>query len=405
MTGPAFFRTPRTRSASIPFAANGVLYGTWAARIPEIKTQTGLSEGELGLALLGAAAGLIVSASAAGPLVARHGAHRVTLAALALFALVVVGPGLATGFAGLAAALVLVGLASGLLDVAMNAWAAEVESADEATILGACHGMFSLGGMIGAGLGALAAAQSVPLALHFGVSGLLFAGAALTQGLRVSEPTTRAAHADDGPLVALPVGPVTGLAMLALAGLIVEGAMADWGAVFLREVLAAPPSTAALGFAAFSAAMAAARFGSDALTARVGDRPLVTAGAALAALGLVACIVAPMVAVAVTGFALVGLGMAAVVPTLFRAASKAPGLAPGVGIAAVTSTGYLGFLAGPPAIGFLAETWGLRASFTVLVVLSALMSVGAGWAFRRARPGVHGAPQRVETPQGATRGT
>ncbi|MGB3541629.1 MFS transporter, partial [Rubrivirga sp.] len=182
MTAPSFLSTPLTRSASLPFAANGVLYGTWAARIPEIQDRAGLSEGELGLALLGLAAGLIISASMAGTLVSRLGPHRVTLIALVVFASVVVGPGLAVGFWSLGAVLVLVGLASGLLDVAMNAWAADVEDGIEVEILGACHGMFSLGGMIGAGLGALAAAQGVSLALHFGVSGVLFAGAALAQG-------------------------------------------------------------------------------------------------------------------------------------------------------------------------------------------------------------------------------
>ena len=109
---PAVLATPRARSAALPFAANGVLYGTWAARIPEVQAQAGLSEGELGLALVGAAVGLVVSASAAGPLVARLGAHRVTLAALLLFAVAVVGPGLATGLGSLAVALVGLGLST-----------------------------------------------------------------------------------------------------------------------------------------------------------------------------------------------------------------------------------------------------------------------------------------------------
>ena len=381
---PSFLATPRRRSAALPFAANGVLYGTWAARIPEIQDRNGLGEAELGLALLGLAVGLIVAASATGPLVARLGAHRVALGALALFAVVVVGPGLATSFGALALALVAVGLASGLLDVSMNAWAADVEARDTTPILGACHGMFSLGAMAGAGLGAAAAALDVPLALHFGASGVAFAGGALLQGLGAHETVARVA--DTGPVVALPVGPVAGLAALAAAGLIVEGAMADWSAVFLREALGAPESTAALGLGAFSACMAAARFGADAATARVGDRRLVGAGAALGAAGLAACVAAPSVAVAVVGFGVVGLGFAAAVPSLFRAASRAPGLAPGVGIAAVTSSGYLGFLAGPPLLGFVAEALGLRAAFAVLVGLALVVALGAPAAFRRARP-------------------
>ena len=385
MTVPAFVRTPRLRSAAFPFAANGILYGTWASRIPEIQARTGLSEGTLGLALLGLAVGLVVSASAAGPLVARLGAHRVTLVALALFAVAVVGPGLAVGLGSLAAVLVGVGLTSGLLDVSMNAWAAEVEAADETTILGACHGSFSLGGMVGAGLGGAAAALDVPLALHFGACGAVFAGGALVQGLGVHDPPDAPAEADeDAPVVALPTGPVAGLAALAFCGLIVEGAMADWGSVFLREVLAASEAVAALGFAAFSACMAAARFGADAATARIGDARLVRWGAALGGAGLRVGVVAPAGPLAVLGGALVGLGFAAGVPALFRAGAQAP-LPPGVGIAAVASAGYLGFLAGPPALGFVAEAAGLRASFGILAGLAAVVVVGAGAAFRRAR--------------------
>ena len=382
----AFLSTPLLRSAAVPFAANGVLYGTWAARIPKIQARCGLSEGELGLALLGAAVGLVVAASMAGQLVARHGALAVTRAALAAFAVAVVGPGLAVGLWSLAGVLVGLGLTSGLLDVSMNAWATDVEADVERPILGACHGMFSLGGMVGAGLGALAAAGAVPLAAHLAASGAVFAGGAWLQSRHV-QGAAPVVEADSGPTVALPVGPVAGLAVLAFCGLIVEGAVADWGAVFLREALGASPATAALGFGVFSACMAGARFGADALTSRVGARRLLTAGTALGAAGLAVCAVAPSVAVALAGFAAVGLGLAASVPVLFRAASRAPGLGPGVGIAAVTSAGYLGFLFGPPALGFVAETEGMRATFGVLVLLAAVISVGAGPALRRARGG------------------
>ena len=382
----AFLRTPRLRSAAVPFVANGVLYGTWAARIPEVQARSGLSEGELGLALLFAAVGLVLSASAAGALVARLGAHRVTLGALTVFGAVVVSPGLAVGFASLSGALFLVGLASGLLDVAMNAHAADVEETTQTTILGACHGLFSLGMMAGAGLGALAARLDVSLALHFALGGIAFAGAALVQGARAAVPG-RGREDGAGPVVALPVGPVAGLAMLAFCGLIIEGAMADWSAVFLRDRLAATDAVAALGVAAFSGCMAAARFASDALTERVGDARLVGLGALVAVAGLALCIGAPVASVAVAGFGIVGLGLAAVVPALFRAASRAPGRAPGQGIAAVTSTGYLGFLAGPPAIGLVAEGAGLQLAFGLLVVLAAAVAVGAAPAFRRARRG------------------
>ena len=378
--------TPRRRSAGLPFAANGVLYGTWAARIPEIQEQAGLGEAELGLALLGAAVGLIVSASATGALAERFGARRLTLAALVLFGAAVVAPGLAVGLWSLAAGLALVGLTSGLMDVAMNAWAAEVEAAEEATILGACHGLFSLGAMVGAGLGALAAWAALPLALHFAASGVVFAGGAVVQGWGVDDlPASDEAEVqEDAPLFALPGGAMTGLAGLAFCGLIVEGGIADWSAVFARDALGASPATAPLGFAAFSACMAAARFGSDGVADRLGGRRLVGLGAGVAVVGLALCVAASHVAVATLGFGIAGLGLAGVVPSLFRAASQAGGSR---GIAAVTSVGYVGFLAGPPALGFVAEAVGLRASFGLLVALAAIVALGAAGAFARAERG------------------
>ena len=398
---PRVLSTARRRSAGLPFAATGLVFGTWASRIPEIQARTGLSDGALGAALLGSAVGLIVAALTAGAVIGRWGAHRATLAGAAALGVALVGPGLAVDVWSLAGALLVVGASMGLTDVAMNTWAADIEASGGDEILGACHGLFSLGGMAGAGVGAAAAAAGVIPAVHFAAVGLAGAAAVVAQGLPLlgaapreatreapRELTPRGAEAE--PLIALPRGPVAGLAALAFCGLIVEGAIADWSGVFMAGALGAAPARAALGFAGFSAAMAAARFGSDRLTARlggpsVGDRRLVRAGAALGALGLALAAAAPVAAVAVAGFTLAGLGLAGVVPALFRAASRAPGLAPGVGIAAVTGTGYLGFLVGPPAIGFAAEAAGMRWALGLPALLAALVAVGAVAAFRLAQ--------------------
>ncbi|MEL7362219.1 MAG: MFS transporter [Bacteroidota bacterium] len=385
---PYFLSTPLMRSAVLPFGAVGVLYGSWAARIPEIQAQTGLNEAQLGAALLGLALGLVISASATGSLVARHGAHRIALVGLAVMGLSQAGPGLAESLWPLTGAFVLIGLASGLVDVSMNAWAVEVETRGGRPILGACHGVFSLGGMLGAGLGAAMAALDVSLFVHFTAAGVVFAGLAIAQGwaVREREPdtATQAAADSDEPTFTLPRGPVVGLAALSFCGLIVEGAMGDWSALFLQDVHGASASLAALGFGVFMGCMATARFAADALTARFGDRRLVRGGTLLGAVGLVLCLVAPVLPLAVVGFGLVGLGFAGVVPSLFRAAGRVPGLAGGVGIAAVTSVGYMGFMLGPPLLGFVAEATSLRGSFSILVVLALAMALGSGGAFRRA---------------------
>ncbi|MEM8559793.1 MAG: MFS transporter [Bacteroidota bacterium] len=386
----SFLATPLLRSAVLPLGATGVIYGSWAGRIPEIQVQTGLSEGALGTALLGMALGLVVGASAAGTLTAKHGAHRVTLLGFALLGAIQAGPGLATGFATLAAAFVVIGLASGITDVAMNAWATDVEAHVGRPILGACHGVFSLGGMAGAGLAAGAAALGLGLAVHFAVTGVVVSGLVLAQGMGVQrqrtevEAAARSPESAQGPRFTWPRGPVVGLAALAFCGMIVEGAMGDWSALLLREVHGASTSAAALGFGVFMGCMAAGRFAADALTARFGDRQLVRSGTALGAAGLALCVTAPTLPLAVAGFAAVGLGFAGVVPSLFRAATRVPGLAGGVGIAAVTSVGYTGFMIGPPLLGYVAEATSLRASFGVLVVTALTMALATGWAFRRA---------------------
>ncbi|MEM6782455.1 MAG: MFS transporter [Bacteroidota bacterium] len=385
---PYFLSTPLLRSAVLPFGTVGLLYGSWAARIPEIQAQTGLNEAQLGGALLGLALGLVLSASATGGLVAKHGAHRIALLGLAVIGVSQAGPGLADSLGLLTGAFVLIGLASGVVDVSMNAWAVEVETRGGRPILGACHGVFSLGGMLGAGLGAAMAALGVSLFAHFATAGVVCASLTLAQGWRVRqrEPdtATQTVTASGRPTFTLPRGPVAGLAALSFCGLIVEGAMGDWSALFLQDVHGASASLAALGFGVFMGCMATARFAADALTARFGDRRLVWVGTLLGAVGLVLCLVAPVWPLAVVGFGLVGLGFAGVVPSLFRAAGRVPGLAGGVGIAAVTSVGYMGFMLGPPLLGFVAEATSLRVSFAILVVLAVAMALGSGWAFRRA---------------------
>ena len=153
-----------------------------SAGTAEIQAQTGLNEAQLGAALLGLALGLVISASATGSLVARHGAHRIALLGLAVMGLSQAGPGLAESLWPLTGAFVLIGLASGLVDVSMNAWAVGVETRGGRPILGACHGVFSLGGMLGAGLGAAMAALDVSLFVHFTAAGVVFAGMAIAQG-------------------------------------------------------------------------------------------------------------------------------------------------------------------------------------------------------------------------------
>jgi fucose permease len=168
------------------------------------------------------------------------------------------------------------------------------------------------------------------------------------------------------------------LGILALLGLMAEGAMADWSAVYLHDTLGSSPSVAAVGFAAFSLAMAAGRFTGDALVGRLGPRRVLRGSSAVAAVGLGAALLVGQPAVGVVGCALVGLGIANIIPVLFSAAARVPGVPPGQALAAVATTGYLGFLAGPPLIGVVAEAAGLAVGLGLVSGACAFVALKAG---------------------------
>jgi fucose permease len=205
------------------------------------------------------------------------------------------------------------------------------------------------------------------------VVALAAAGMALPR-LVPSEPD----HERPGPVFVRPSGMLLGLGALAFLGLLAEGAMGDWSAVYLHDTLAAAPAVAAAGFAAFSLAMAVGRFAGDRLVDALGATTVVRVSSAVAATGLAAALLLRHPAAAVVGFGLVGVGIANVIPVLFGAATRVPGTEAGRGLAAVATTGYLGFLTGPPLIGVVADAIGLGPALGLVSAGCALIAIGAG---------------------------
>jgi MFS family permease len=187
-----------------------------------------------------------------------------------------------------------------------------------------------------------------------------------------------APDASDAHALARPTGPLLPLGVLAFCVLFQEGAMADWTAVYLRDVAGTGPGLAAAGYAGFSVTMALGRAVGDRLTARLGAPRLVRLGGAAAAAGAALAVLAPRPAAAVLGFGLVGAGLASAFPAVLAAASRVPGVAPGAGIALVSTLGYTGFLAGPPLIGFVAELATLRGGLAVVGAAGVLVAALAG---------------------------
>jgi MFS family permease len=377
---------------ALVFFVHGAAIATWVPRIPAIKERLGLTEGSLGIALLGIAVGALAAMQLAGPLLARYGSRPVTRVAAVANAALLLAPALAWNLPSLLVGLGLFGVSIGLLDPAMNAHGVVVEQRRGRPIMAGLHSMWSIGGLVGAVAAGLAARAGWGTLPHFALAAAVLATVAVlaTRELLPAEADAagvRPAAGDHGR-GAGGTGSrwrkaVLLLGLIGFCSFIAEGTAADWSALYLQD-LGASPGAAAAGFAAFSLCMAGGRLVGDRLTSRFGPVRLVRDGSLVAAGGLGLGVVAGNELVAVAGFGLLGAGLAAVVPIAFSAAGNLGGPG-GIGIARVASLAYLGTLAGPPAVGFTAELTSLRFALLIPVALCVLIAVCAGGVIPAAR--------------------
>jgi MFS family permease len=367
-------RARRARGAvTAIFLLNGLVFGSWAARIPAIRDRLSLSDGELGIALACIPIGAIVAMPLAGALAARAGSRRATRAAFAAVCTITALVALAPSLVALAALLLLLGMGMGSLDVSMNVHGVTVERQYGRPIFSGFHAAFSFGGLAGAALGSLAASAGLDVRAHLALVGALCAAIGLTWSRRFL-PGSADAVGEHDPVFVRPPRTVWALGALAFACLLIEGASADWSGVYIKDELGASAGYAALGFTAFSVTMTLGRLFGDRLVERVGSVRLVRTGGIVAGVGFGAALLAGTPAAALVGFACLGAGMSSVIPIVFRAAGHVPGIASSVALSAVSSVGYLGFVAGPPAIGGIAELVGLPSALAVIVVLAVLVA-------------------------------
>jgi MFS family permease len=374
--GPAeYLRTARAAVLAV-FFTNGVVIGTWVVRIPAIKDRLGLSEGLLGVVLLGAAVGALVAMPVVGALVSRFGSRRIVgVSALAL-TVALLTPGLAPSLPLLVLAVALLGAANGGLDVAMNAQAVAVEQGYGRPIMSSFHAAWSFGGLGGAALGGLLASWGIAPLPHFSAVAVL-AAIAFVAAYGALLPSAADASEEGTPAFARPTRALLGLGIISFCVLLGEGAMGDWSAVYLDDTLRTGPGFAAAGYAAFSLSMAFGRLFGDRFTELLGPVTLVRTCGAIAAVGLGIALAAAQPLVALAGFACAGAGFSIVFPTALSAAGRTGGPT-GPALAAVTTAAYTGFLVGPPFIGFLAELTGLGYSLYLVVALSTAVIILAG---------------------------
>ncbi|MEU5954573.1 MFS transporter [Streptomyces sp. NPDC047525] len=369
------------------FALDGFIFAGWVVRIPAIKEQTGASASDLGLALLGVSAGAVITMTLTGRLCRRFGSHPVTVACGVLLALSIALPPLTHSALALGLVLLVFGAAYGGINVAMNSAAVDLVAALRRPIMPSFHAAFSLGGMVGAGLGGLIAGSLSPTRhlLALTVIGLIVTAVTGRILLRLGPPAppsdVRREDATGAPrrLDSRTRGLVVVFGLIALCTAYGEGALADWGALHLEQDLNAHPGMAAAGYSCFALAMTIGRLSGTTLLERLGQTPILVAGGTLAAAGMLLGALAPSVWLALIGFAVTGLGLANIFPV---AVERAGALAGPSGVATASTLGYGGMLLGPPAIGFMADWFTLPTALTSVAVLAAL-AAAIGYTTRR----------------------
>jgi MFS family permease len=359
------------------FMVHGLVVSTWVSRIPSLKSRLQLGDGAFGLALLGMAIGSVAAIPICGALVTRYGSRRMAQWTATGFCASLALPALSLDAFTLFLALLVYGAMAGANDVAMNAQAVGTEKLLGVPAMSRFHAMFSFGGIAGACAGGLVASRGMPAPAHLAIAAVAFLIFVLPLPKLMAE--TRPSRNTVPPLRfhRIPAA----LLILSLIGFCIflsEGAIADWTAVYLRQVLGASEGLAPAGYAVFSAAMAIFRFSGDAIVTRIGRVHVIRFGGLLAAAGMALVVSVHSPYWALAGFAAAGAGFSSIIPLVFAAGGRVPSLSEGAGVATVSGIGYLGFLVGPPAIGFISEMTSLRAGLVVIVVLSATAALLAG---------------------------
>jgi MFS family permease len=356
---------PARLSTRLGFLVAGLLMASWAPQVPFAAARLGLGDSALGLLLLCLGIGSLLAMQVTGAAVARFGSRAVTLVSGAGLCLTL--PLLAYAYTPflLGTALLIFGASIGAMDVAVNVHAVEVEHAVGEPLMSGFHGMYSLGGLVGAaggtvlltaGLSPTAAASSAAV-----VSAVL---------LVLSAPgLLRSRSAHEAPLFVIPRGVVILIGVLACIAFLTEGAILDWSALLLTGSFAVPAAQAGIAYALFSIAMTVGRLTGDFVVKRLGQGRTLLCGGLMVTGGFAVLVWVPSAWLAFCGFLLIGLGAANLVPILFSTAGRQNVMPPVLAIAAMTTLGYAGILAGPAAIGYIASLTSLRTAFAVLGLL------------------------------------
>ncbi len=345
----------------------GICFASWAARIPDIQSKFQLSEGQLGTLLLCLPIGSMVGLPIAGWSVHHYGSRIVILICSFAYALSLPLIGLAPNLWVIAPVLILFGMLGNIMNISLNTQALGLENQLGKSILASFHGVWSMAGFTGAGLGAGMIFLSFSPAAHYVVVALLsILMILLSQKFVINDK--QAAGEEGGLVLRKPDSLLLRVGLISFLGMMAEGCMFDWSGVYFKKIVEAEPELVSLGYVCFMGAMASGRFVTDKAINRYGKIPVLQVSGILIFLGLLLAVLFPSLYTAALGFLMVGFGVASIVPVAYGIAGRSKLYSPSVALAMVSTLSFFGFLVGPPLIGFIAEAFNLKISFALIAI-------------------------------------
>jgi len=351
----------------------GFCFASWASRIPDIKARLQLTEAELGSILLALPVGQLLMMPISGRLVTKYSSRTILSFSILLYAVELTNIGWASQPWQLALALFVFGVVGNMSNISVNTQGVLAEKLYERPIMTSFHGVWSLAGFTGAMTGLLMMNLRLTPHIHFIiVAAIVFVITFFMRPYLVAGTTQ---PTEKKKFFSKPEGVLVQLGIIAFCTLAAEGTMFDWSGVYFKEVVQAPGSLVILGYASFMIMMTAGRFTGDRIIARIGRRKLLQLSGLFVFTGLMIAVLFPHIITATLGFIIVGFGTSSVIPAIYSTAAKSAKAAPGMALAGVSSIGFLGFLLGPPLIGYIAQLANLRYSFAVVALLGICVTI------------------------------
>lgn len=349
------------------FFCQGLCFASWASRIPDIKSTLHLTDAGLGSILLALPAGQLTAMPFSGRLVTHFGSKKVLRIFLILYVICLTNIGLVAAPWQLALALYIFGVCGNMCNISVNTQAILTEQRYARPIMTSFHGAWSTAGFTGGLIGLLMMGLHVNPYTHFWIVGALVIISIFI--LQKYLDPARSAAAAKKPFFSRPNGVLVQLGIIGFCSMASEGAMFEWSGVYFKQIVQAPKTLIVLGYVSFMAMMATGRFIGDRLIQQYGRKKMLQASGILVSSGFFIAVLFPHIITATIGFLVIGFGVSSIVPMVYSSAGKVPNISPGMALASVSSISFLGFLAGPPLIGYIAELSSLRYSFAVIGLL------------------------------------